>query len=388
MKNTVLRWYILIFSCLTIVFTLLEFSKTEVTNWSRNLSPDKKSPFGLYVFDQEAPRLFKGKFYKIGDSPYDYYSKKQEYPHNILLVEPYIDPSSWNKILKQVAQGSDLLYISEYADYYLKDTLKFEDKRINFDEEKILRFTDRKLQNIRMSLNKMASGNGFSFINKQSEILGTVSSSNDSIGANFIKIKYGKGHVYVHMEPIVLTNYYLLGTPQGKYYVENIFSFLPDRKTLWFTEIEKIPQSVSPMRFILANPPLKYAWWLFLLGLLLFVLFRAKRKQRVIPILQQPRNHSAEFVKSVGNLYLQEGDFHDMMLKKIQYFLYRVRTELLIDTSVLDEYFAKKIQIKTGASQEIIAEALELIQKTQSPQPQVMQEDLLRLKKILDEILP
>jgi hypothetical protein len=84
---------------------------------------------------------------------------------------------------------------------------------------------------------------------------------------------------------------------------------------------------------------------------------------------------------------MQEGDFHDMMAKKSQYFLSKVRTELLIDTQVLDEEFEKKLHLKTGKSPEIIKEAVVLIKKSLNPSSQVINEDLMTLNKVLNEIL-
>ena len=80
-----------------------------------------------------------------------------------------------------------------------------------------------------------------------------------------------------------------------------------------------------------------------ILGGLILLSFNAKRKQRIVPVEEPLRNTSLDFVKSIGNLYLQEGDFHDMMAKKAQYFLNKVRMDLLIDTQNLDEEFTKKI---------------------------------------------
>ncbi len=126
---------------------------------------------------------------------------------------------------------------------------------------------------------------------------------------------------------------------------------------------------------------------MFLGGLVLFIFFNAKRKQRIVPVLEPLRNTSVDFVKSIGNLYLQEGDFHDMMAKKAQYFLNKVRIDFLIDTQDLDADFAKKLQLKTGKPMEIIHEAISLIKKAQDPYANVMKEDLARINKLLDEIL-
>ncbi|MDO5615731.1 MAG: hypothetical protein Q4G16_06050, partial [Cruoricaptor ignavus] len=104
------------------------------------------------------------------------------------------------------------------------------------------------------------------------------------------------------------------------------------------------------------------------------------------PIVEPLKNKSVEFVKSVGNLYLQEGDFRDMMTKKTQYFLHKVRTDLLLDTRVLDENFAKKLQLKTGKPIEKINEAVILLQKSQDQYAFVTREDLVKMNRLLDEI--
>lgn len=120
---------------------------------------------------------------------------------------------------------------------------------------------------------------------------------------------------------------------------------------------------------------------------MLFVIFNAKRKQRIVPVIEPLKNKSVEFVKSIGNLYLQEGDFHDMMAKKAQFFLNKVRMDLLIDTQNLDGDFSHKLHLKTGKSLEEINEAVILIKKGQDPYASVMKEDLIRMNQLLDQIL-
>ena len=94
-----------------------------------------------------------------------------------------------------------------------------------------------------------------------------------------------------------------------------------------------------------------------------------------------------EFVKSIGNLYLQEGSLSDMMTKKALYFLHRVRTDLLLDTHILDETFTHKLQLKTGKDLTTINEALTLIKKAQSANAIITKEDLMKMNTLLDEIL-
>lgn len=401
--NKTFKIYGIILVLVLVLLAVLEANKKEVIDWSHNYRLDSKSPFGLYIFSQEANKLFGNKLEKSPYSPYNYYGDKPHTPHNILIINRYIDEESRNKILKQVKNGSDAFIAKEhFYDYDLTDTLKIETSSfdipfdINQETQNIIEdkgdaftlfLTDKKLSKDSIYIDREPNTLKISHIDSNHQILGYASYGKDKntrLGANFVKIKYGKGHFYLLAEPQVFTNYHLT-KPNGERYSQSVLSYLPDRKTIWFVDDLEV-SSTSSLRFILSKPALKYAWWIFLAGLLLFILFNIKRKQRIVPIIEPKKNKSVEFVKSIGNLYLNEGDFRDMMTKKAQYFLNRVRMELLIDTQYLDEKFIKMLHLKTGKSTEKIQEAIELIKKAQDPYSFVTQEDLVKMNKILDEI--
>ena len=380
--------YAVIFIIILMVMGMFEINKKPVLDWRKNYDTEKKTPFGLYIFNQESAKLFNKKLLKTGDSPYHYYKKNKSKPHNILIIQKTLDEVSWEYIMNEVAKGSDVMWFTNETTAKLRDTLGFRFKTVSFQSQYYLRLTDKKLAQNRLFMDKLPDNKGFSYIRNDIEVLGkTLNRSDDqssSINADFIKVNFGKGHFYIHSEPLVLTNYYLLRSKNR--YLESVLSYLPDRETIWFVEND-VPLSMSPMRFILDNPPMRYAWYLLLAGLGIFVLFNARRKQRIVPVIKPLENTSVEFIRSIGNLYLQEGDFHEMMSKKAQYFLNKVRMDLLIDTHSLDEQFINRLHLKTGKNIELIKEAVELLKKGQDPYAHVMKEDLIRMNKILDEIL-
>lgn len=383
--NKTFKIYAVIFIIIMVILALFEVNKNEVTDWRKNFDVNQKSPFGLFVFNKEVKDLFKNKLSKIDVTPYDYYTEKSRKPHNILVIESEIDPESWKKILDEVSKGSDAMVIATRLPKNVSDSIGFYGSKISYEDQNVLKLTDKKYQNDFIKLDKFPSGRGFSYIKPNVQVLGKTVEENNEDQANFIKAPFGKGNVYVHCEPLFLTNYYLLKSGNVRY-AQSIFSYLEDKETLWFVE-SNTRESSFLLRFILSNPPLKYAWWVFLGGMVLFIFFNVKRKQRIVPIIEPLKNTSADFVKSIGNLYLQEGDFHDMMAKKAQYFLNKVRIDLLIDTQNLDNEFAKKLQLKTGKPAEMITEAIDLIKRAQDPYASVMKEDLARINKLLDDIL-
>lgn len=105
-------------------------------------------------------------------------------------------------------------------------------------------------------------------------------------------------------------------------YTENILSYFSEGDIIWYTKGPKDERiSGSPLRYIMSQPPLKSAWFLGLFGILIFMIFNAKRKQRIVPIIKPLENLTVDFTKTIGNLYYQEGDHTNIIDKKIIYFL-------------------------------------------------------------------
>ena len=146
--------------------------------------------------------------------------------------------------------------------------------------------------------------------------------------------------------------------------------------------------SKSPMRYILNQPALKSAWYVFLIGTLIFMFFNAKRKQRIIPIKKPLPNTTVDFTKTIGNLYYQEGDHDNIINKKIVYFLEKIRNTYLIDTNKqLDEEFIKKLHLKSGKEISDIQRAIFLINSYRNNPNTSIEEDLIQMNKAIEKII-
>ncbi|MBC7438697.1 MAG: hypothetical protein H7250_01755 [Flavobacterium sp.] len=161
-------------------------------------------------------------------------------------------------------------------------------------------------------------------------------------------IKFKAGNFFLHTQPAAFTNFHLLKKNNFEY-GEKVLSYLPKADVIWYTKNqngEKI--STSPLRFIFSQPALKAAWFLFLTGMLLFMIFNAKRRQRVVPIIKPLQNSSVDFTRTIGNLYFQEGEHGNLIDKKIIYFLDKIRSQYLLETITLDDNFIRKLHQKSG----------------------------------------
>jgi hypothetical protein len=203
---------------------------------------------------------------------------------------------------------------------------------------------------------------------------------------NFIKVDYKEGSFLLHTQPAAFSNYHLLKDNHSEY-TQKLFSYIANQPVYWYQKNltdESISQ--SPLRFIFAHPALTWAWYFFLIGMIVFILFNAKRKQRIVPIIKPLENTTVDFTKTIGNLYFQEGNHGNLIDKKIIFFLEKIRTVYLIDTTKLDDAFVKKLHLKSGKDQLLIDKAVRLIHKHQK-RYQSTEEDLIEINNILEKII-
>jgi hypothetical protein len=190
--------------------------------------------------------------------------------------------------------------------------------------------------------------------------------------ANFIRVKHGKGYFYFHRNPVLFTNYYLV-QEDGKKYIERALSYLPEGDILWDErshfykagkkEYQKRGTSPSPLSYVLAQESFAWAYYTLLISAFLFVIFRGKRMQRIIPILRKEENTSLEFTKTVGQLYYLQKDHKRLSQLKIRLFFDFVRTKYHMNTQQIDEDFRKKLSERSGFNREFIDLLLSDIQK-------------------------
>lgn len=385
--NRTLKIYLIVLVSIIALLTLMQVNKKPILDWRKTYMVDDKKPFGLYVFDKEADELFNNKIKQVEQSPFDYFLKDSTKSlKNYLIIEEYFDKVSIEKIVDEVEKGSNLFILKEWGEAELTRLLGLDVGKMYKNEPVKLFFTDSK-RKATAHIDKLPTETHFLRIKDEDfEFLGLIDESGGTEYGNFIKIKHGKGYFYIHLEPLVLTNYYLLKEDHYNY-VEQMFSYLPNEyETVWFVNPPHKSISYSPMRFILDNDMLRYAWQILLLSLALYLIFRGKRNQRIVPIVEPLENMSAEFVRNIGNLYLNEGDVNDMMQKKATYFLNKVRSDLLLDTSRLNRDFIEKLHHKTNADIEKIERAVELINISFSQANLAREEDLFELNQLLDDI--
>jgi len=373
-----------------------DFSKPKPIDWTPSFLSSKKSPFATYIlFNEFNTFLPKSKIRSTYITPYEYFSENYSLLENegkkssYFFINNYLnlDKESVNDLLNYTQQGNTVFMISNGFPYYLSDTLNFNTVNdYNVKVEIILELANKKISRTKYNYNRAVENTYFNELDTTTTtILGynELDLSNKK-QINFVKIKFGKGQFILNTQPYAFTNYHMLESNHAVY-VSNCLSYLPDNDIIWDERNKAETEEIkSELRFILSKPALKYAWFLALLAMLLFMIFRAKRRQRIIPIIEQLPNTSIAFAKTIGNLYYQQGEPKDIINKKITFFLEHIRNLYLLDTQNLNNDFKKRLHNKTGISKDEIDRLINYIvalNNLSNPK----ENSLLTLNKLIDK---
>lgn len=197
-----------------------------------------------------------------------------------------------------------------------------------------------------------------------------------------IRMNYGKGSVTIQVQPMALSNYFLLHKKNSSY-LNTLLEELKLREApvIWddyYTTIRKASdrsarRSSPPprgksffMELVRKHPPLQWAMFTVLAGALLFVFNYARRLRQPLDRLPDVKNNSMEFNGAIADLYRQQKD-NTAIAQKIRlqlqdylYAAYRIPARELIPEN------ADLISRKTGkplADVNRLTETLPLLQE-------------------------
>ena len=203
--------------------------------------------------------------------------------------------------------------------------------------------------------------------------------------AVFIRLAYGRGHFYVCTAPLAFTNYYLL-RPRSAAFAAAALAYLPARRT-WWDEFQKQGPvgEQSLLRVVFAHQALRLAYYLALVGGLLFVFVAARRRQRVIPIIRPLPNTTLLFTRTVAGLYRQ-GNSHALIAeKKVSLFMDYLRTRFQeTNPDFGDADFRERLSQKSGLARPRVDELLRLVNFARTA-PRVTDQQLLQLSRALND---
>ena len=207
-----------------------------------------------------------------------------------------------------------------------------------------------------------------------------------------VSVPYGKGEVIFVSSPLLFTNYGML---EGNtfVYIFRLMSYLADlpvyRTEAYVKTDAMLVAEQSPFREFIKRPPLRWALYLALLGVVLFMIFTARRRQRVIPIMSKPANRSLEFIQLIGTLYYQRKDHVNLVRKKFKLFAEELRKTAGVDISDVNtddrEYLL--LAEKTGMNSDRLKKVIRQIRLVLHSEGNISVEEMRSLIDAMDTIV-
>lgn len=385
-------WGLFLLIGVLIGVALIDATATRPIDWSESYLIKDKDPFGLYVFAEEVGNILPGdrNVYTYGESIYekiDQLDSVQDTKQALIEINRYnsIMGVELDNLLDYISKGGEVFLAAEFFQENLLDTLGIDAENLDYgtfypDAKRI----SYSLANdtAKVFLPKTGQFPVFSKLNpSNTTILGYLHARGKAI-PNFIQIKYGKGFLYLHLVPSVFTNYYLLREDTYRYVAKTV-NILQKKEIGIYDFAYEWDQPMTPLRVILSKPGFAQAWYLLLFGLVVLLVFKSRREQRPIPVITPEPNRSKEFAQAIGNLYYESGSPGNIIQKKIEYFLFDIRTVYQLDTLHLDDdKFIKQLVAKSAVSKDVVDELLLMIKHYRSRESDSMRDVVLVNNKI------
>lgn len=383
--------FIIVFAALFILYIVVQLNKPKEFDWTVSLSATDKNPFGTFVLHEQLKQLFPSAAIQSHRVPiynvlHDQYEEKSAY---ILLTASFTPGNAdLSEMLDYVSAGNTVLLSAVDADKKLLDTLGLSFQPfagfIEHDSTTI-NFVNPALHSTRDYGFKRQTIDGyFNKITKQDSVI-VLGTRSDTL-PNFVKVLYGDGFFLVHAAPLCFSNYFML-YHNNQEYTAKALSYIPSTvKTLHWDEYYKLGRegASTPLRFFLNNTFLRWALWLSVIAALLYVLFQAKRKQRIIPVIEPVKNTTLEFVQTVSSVYFGQKDNNSIAHKKILFWQEYVRQRYYLGSTAMDANFVQQLARKSGVSKELIETILKNLERA-TAQPKVTDALLIELTGSIDE---
>lgn len=352
--------------------------------WFESYRADSDQPYGALFISRMLESYRPGNSFKVNDRPLNHLLSEIQEPANTDYVfigqNIFLDAKSTAALVKFMESGGDVFIASLTPPNGILNAIYFRE----CDDS--IRYEQNYTASIRLNFfhDSLSIKNGFEYAFRyetedrsypwshidenvfcdSTRSIVPIGYHQEDYHVNYIKIPAGKGNLYLHTNPLVFTNYFLI-QPEKVLYASSVFSHLDGKDIVW-DEFSKMPffgngnAYNSPLYYIMQQPGLKYAWWLLLLTAGLYIIFAAKRRQRIIPVLEPKTNTSLEFVNLIARLHYKNGNHVDMARKKMKYFLYFVRSRYGMHAETFgDEQIrrlAEKSKVRVGDVQIIFSQ--------------------------------
>ena len=359
---------------LGIIF-VMEYNKPKKVNWFPSFVSHHKIPYGTYVLNDLMETYFPNRIQQVQKPPFELLTRTDSVQGAYFFVNESVsfEEAELNALLEWVEQGNHLFVASNSFERKLLDTLNLDIQNVynSGQLEPIFHYqlVNPKLQSPKVKFTKDYYTTGFDQIDTlRTTILGEVQAKGDSTETikkyvNTIKQSFGKGEIVLSAFPKAFTNYFIL-KDNNLEYTAGLLAYLPKKGPIFMDNFHKSGKSfyTSPMYLFLNTKEFKWAYYLALIGALIYIVFEGKRKQRAIPVVPPLKNQTLAFTRTIADMYFEKGELQLITKHKTEYFLEYLRTKLHVSTqNLVDETFLKHLAIRGNSTEEEVRSLMGLI---------------------------
>jgi len=333
--------FILPLSITLILLITAKILQPEKINWSDSYTSKDKIPFGCFVLNNLLGDLFPGNDIKIKNTDLPVYNTLKNKIHrqtNYIIINNNFNPDRLDikYLIDFVSSGNNVFISADWFNRDFQDSLSFSVYSAFFQSDSaVINFIDKsRMTKDGYIFKEGYSGSYFSEYDTLNVKVLAIDSENKVV---LLKMKYGRGTIFLNSVPAAFTNYYILNKKTNEFAFKSI-SFLKVQDVIW-DEYYKAGNKFNstPLRFIVSQPALAWAYYLMIAGTITFIIFYGRRKQRNIPIVTPLKNSTLEFVSIVGNLYYQQKDHNNIAQKNSIFFFDYLRNKYFIHAGKLDD---------------------------------------------------
>ncbi len=208
-------------------------------------------------------------------------------------------------------------------------------------------------------------------------------------------IAYGKGKIYLNTTPELFTNYQLL-TKDGYDYSKVWLNEIPKNESVYWLELARYKQPEynpwddfngqerdnSYLQYIFQDKNRVIALSLLIAGLVLFLLFRAKRMQPLVPFIPRKRNMTLIFADTITSIYFNQRNPFAMVRIQRSNFYSIIQKHFNIDLSKeVSEKEIESLSQKSNVSQEEINAILKTLRSLK--EYNTSEQELSELRKMI-----
>ncbi len=349
-------------------------------NWASRYHLDQKHPYDLYHFNQILTRhLNKPASVNIIKTPDNFAALNMNGKKTYIFVgaDFGVKDDEIERILEDVNSGSmlilsfDLMFESTYPYFFNKNNFFYDySRQIQLDSK------NRSFDFYHVYQNDSLAHWWKSFDTSKIRL-----EPHQTLVSNYglstsEMISYGEGKIILQSIPELYQNYQVL-RKDGYYHAQELIRHIPQENPVYWLEFGRLDDSFgeyedetdegetednSYLQFILSNRSTRVALLIAILAAVLFLIFRTRRVQPIVPVMEKKKNMTLAYAETMTGIFYSKRNPYSLLNVLKKNFYNTVSRHFFIDLSRKDEKDIIRLAEKSNFPKEEIQELIRLFE--------------------------